>query len=81
MRSVAAGPLSSGLFVLALVAFLIGAIEGAFRPFVLASLVAGGFVAAGLWARHRRASHPSISRHAGPPGASGQPTEPREPGE
>jgi hypothetical protein len=80
MKGIPAGPLSTGLFLLALVAFLMGAIDGAFRPFVLASLIAGALVAAGLWARYRRASHPSISRHVASPDSS-KPGTPSELGE
>jgi len=64
MNGIRAEPVSTVLFVLALFAFLIGALDGAFRPFVVGSLAAGALPAIGLWAHYRRSSHPSISRHA-----------------
>ena len=61
MSSAAAGPLSAALFLLALTAFLMGALDPFFRPLAVASIAAGAVVAPLLWVKYQRASHPTIS--------------------
>ena len=70
------GPMSGALFALALLAFAMGALDGAFRPLVVASTLAGALVAVLLWRRNRRGRPPTISQ-GDAEAERGEPDEPR----
>jgi hypothetical protein len=56
---------------------LLGIIEPMFRPIAAGSIVLGAGVAAILVWRHRRESHPTISRHADTGSDTYKPIEPK----
>ena len=76
VRRVVVGPMSGGLFALAILAFAMGAFEGSLRPLVLGSLLAGAAIAVWLGLRYRRDTHPTIS-HLDTKAGQGEPLEPK----
>ena len=76
VRRVVVGNMSAALFGLALLGFLLGALDPFFRPLVWISLGSGALVAIALWARHRRSSHPTVS-HLEPDPDAGKPIHPK----
>jgi hypothetical protein len=61
------GKMSAGVFALGIAAFLLGFFHPWFFPVAWGSLLGGGGVAALIWNKHRRSSHPTISHLAEDP--------------
>jgi hypothetical protein len=69
--------MDGAIVALGIGAGLLGIIEPMFRPIAAGSIVLGAGVAAILMCRHRRESHPTISRHADTDSDTYKPIEPK----
>jgi hypothetical protein len=69
--------MEGAIVALGIGAGLLGFIEPMFRPIAAGSIVLGAGVAAILMWRHRRESHPTISRHAATDRDTYKPIEPK----
>jgi hypothetical protein len=76
VRRTVLGKMSAAVFALGISAFLLGFLEPFFFPLAWASVVMGGLLAAFIWGRNRRASHPTVSHLAEEPDES-KPIQPR----
>ncbi len=61
VRREVVGKMSAAVFALGVVAFLLGFVHPFFFPLAWMSLLGGALVGTVLWARNRRASHPTVS--------------------
>ncbi len=67
VRRTAVGRMSLAVFVLGTSAFLLGFVDPFFFPLAWASLIGGAVLALVMFAKHRRASHPTLSHLADDP--------------
>jgi hypothetical protein len=68
--------MGAAVFVLGLLAFFLGFFHPGFYPVAWISLVGGAGIAVLLWAKHRRATHPTVS-HLEPDADERKPIEPQ----
>ncbi len=76
VRRAVVGKMSAGVCLLGIAAFLLGFVHPGFFPLAWISLLGGAVIAVFLWAKHRRASHPTVS-HLAPDPDENRPIHPR----